>query len=112
MSNKETGGVSRAHKALEAVKAKAKAVKDKAEDKGTINTPRTRNIYDEAQEALEALKAGKISSKEARARARLLHEQSTHVKLELDHARHTQRLVKGSPELPGFVRVPPKLTPE
>ena len=48
---------------------------------------------------------GAITVEDARARSGLLKVKAKQIEMELDHAKHTQRLVAGSNKLPGFVRV-------
>lgn len=55
-----------------------------------------------SQSALEALRAGRIATDEAHASARLIGGAVRLMDTMLEHARLTERLVKGSDELPAF----------
>lgn len=74
---------------------------------GAVIAPKARNVYDRAEEILDRLDAGDLEPEEARARVCTLRVMNAHVKTELEHATKTNRLVDGSPDLPGFVRTPP-----
>jgi hypothetical protein len=76
-----------------------------------ITSKKAKNVYDRAEDALDALDEGALDNTTARTKAVLLRNMLGHMKMELEHATKTGRLAPGSPELPGFVRTEPKVVP-
>jgi len=79
-------------------------------NRGAVNTPRARNVYDRAEEILDRLDAGDLDAKQAQVRVNTLRAMNAHIRTELEHATRTNRLTEGNPELPGFVRTAPKFS--
>ena len=73
--------------------------------RGAVAPARSGDVYDRADVLLDKLEQDAIDPATVRAAAQMLRVQTQHTKLELEHARATNRLQDGSPELPGFVRV-------
>ncbi len=73
---------------------------------GAYVTQQTVGVFEHAEDVFNRLDSGDLDVAVAGKMTNALRVQVAQSRLEFDHAKSTNRLRDGSPELPGFVRTP------